>query len=152
MKTNTKYFGQIEVNSEEIIFLPEGLFGFELQKQFVLIRFFDNDDTLLCLQSLEEPDLAFILMNPFDLCSSYTPTLLDSDLKALNATASIDLCYYVIAVVHDNFEDTTVNLKCPVVVNSENRKARQIILEHSEYSMREAVISNQKKEGESCSY
>lgn len=152
MNINTKYFGPMEINSEEIIFISEGLFGFESQKQFIIIRFYDDDDTLLCLQSIEEQQLAFIVMNPFRPFPSYAPTLLNSELKSLDATASTDLCYYVIAVVREDFKDSTVNLKCPVVVNPENKKARQIILENGDYSMRQVIVSVQEKGELSCSY
>ncbi|WP_206459619.1 flagellar assembly protein FliW [Anaerovorax sp. IOR16] len=150
MKVNTKYFGELEINTEEVLSFTEGLFGFESEKQFILIRF--DDDTILCLQSLKESELAFIVMNPFHLFPNYTPMLSNSELQDLDATTSTDLFYYVIAVIHEPFQNTTINLKCPIAVNPEKKKAKQVILENSNYAMRETIVSVEEKEGLSCSY
>ncbi|MEA4987055.1 MAG: flagellar assembly protein FliW [Anaerovorax sp.] len=151
MTVNTKYFGEIEINPEEVLSFTEGLFGFESENEFILIRL-DDDETIFCLQSLKESQLAFIVINPFRLFPSYTPVLSNSELQDLDATTSTDLFYYVIAVIHEPFQNTTVNLKCPIAVNSEKRKAKQIILENSNYAMRETIVSVEEKEGLSCSY
>jgi len=151
MKINTKYFGEVEINSKEVLSFSKGLFGFESEKEFVLMHF-DEEDSIYCLQSLNEPSLAFIVPNPFDLFPQYKPQLSDSELKSLSASSSTNLFYYVIAVLREPFHESTVNLKCPIAVNSEAKKARQIILENENYSMRETFISKEEKEGLSCSY
>ncbi|WP_324824535.1 flagellar assembly protein FliW [Sinanaerobacter sp. ZZT-01] len=151
MKINTKYFGEVEINSKEVLSFSKGLFGFESEKEFVLMHF-DEEDSIYCLQSLIEPSLAFIVLNPFNLFPQYKPQLSDSELKSLSVSSSTDLFYYVITVLREPFHESTVNLKCPIAVNLETKKARQIILENENYSMRETFISKEEKEGLSCSY
>ncbi len=155
MKINTRYFGEVEINPKEAISFSEGLFGFEAEKEFVLIPF-DGEDSIYCLQSLINPQLAFIVLNPFQLLPLYAPKLSNSELSDLNATSSTELFYYVISVLREPFQNTTVNLKCPIALNPEAKKAKQIILENENYSMRETIISieekDTEKEGSSCSY
>ena len=37
MKTNTKYFGEIEYDEEAVLIFPKGLFGFEEEQRFLLL-------------------------------------------------------------------------------------------------------------------
>lgn len=146
MKINTKYFGSIEVNPTNQINFPKGLFGFEDHKSFFIIAFEENDDSLLCLQCKDEPYLAFILLNPFNIVSDYHPLLADEDLEDLQADASSSLAFYTIAVLHDDFRNTTINLKCPIVLNSDKKLAKQVILEGSDYSLRHPIVEKEKEE------
>lgn len=67
MKFETKYFGTVEVPPDEVITFPNGLFGFEEERSFLLLPFAGSDGNMLCLQSAATPSLAFIAMNPFSL-------------------------------------------------------------------------------------
>ncbi len=141
----TKYFGDIDVKDEEIITFEPGIFGFEEDTKFVLLSFLDDEgesseDFVLCLQSVSEPYLAFILMNPYYIDPSYDPyTIPEEELLDMGITETTKHSVFCIAVIKDNFEDSTINMKCPLIINMENKKARQFILEGSDYSMRESV-------------
>lgn len=147
MKINTKYFGEMNISDEEKIGFPEPLPGFEESREYVIIRFYDDDDSLLCMQSLQDPDLAFILMNPFYLLDDYVPTFSPEDLNILQADESTPLAFYAITVVHENWHDSTVNLRCPVAVNPAARKGRQLIMSDTSYSMRHPLDAPQETEG-----
>lgn len=132
----TKYFGEIEYETKDILSFPEGLYGFEDEHHFLLLPFAGSDATLLCLQSLNTASLAFVVMNPFSLKPDYAPILPRDELQALSVTRSEDLCYYVLCVVRQPVSQSTVNLKCPIVINDEARICKQVILEMPEYEMR----------------
>lgn len=144
MKLRTKYFGEMEYVQDEIIKFPEGLFGFEDEKEYLLIRFDDRDDTLLSLQSLKTPYLAFITMNPFRVMNDYEPYIADGDLDFLGVNNQELVAIYAIAVVADEVEHTTVNLKAPLVINPETKKGRQVILEDPRYTFRHRFGSAEK--------
>lgn len=135
MKTETKYFGQVEYERDDLLTFPRGLFGFEDEQSFLLLPF-EGDGTLLCLQSVATPQLAFILLDPFALDGGYAPALQPEELRELEAEKSEDLYYYTMCAVKSPVADSTVNLKCPVAVNGDTRKAAQVILEDNTYHMR----------------
>lgn len=139
MKADTMYFGMLEFNKEELICFEEDLFGFENRKDFLPVPFEAEDDTILCLQSIEDRDTSFIIMNPFRLSPDYNPQLKPEDYKRLGTSREEDLSYYVICVIRNTPEESTVNLKCPVVVNSVTRKAIQVILEDGNYRFRHSL-------------
>lgn len=136
MKVQTKYFGEVEYDSGDVIQFPTGPFGFENEHSFLLIPFDGSGGNLLCFQSTNTPSLAFVSMNPFSLLPEYDPVLQPSELKALGAAESGELGYYTLCVVKNPISDSTINLKCPVAINPETRVAQQVILETDVYQMR----------------
>ena len=64
MRLKTKYFGEIDCPEEDKLFFPDGLFGFEEEKEFFLLPFEGGEGSLLCFQSAVTPGLAFVAVNP----------------------------------------------------------------------------------------
>lgn len=136
MQLDTKYFGRITYAPEDVLEFPNGLFGFESEKRFLLLPFSGSQGNMLCLQSVAAPSPAFILMNPFSLMPDYAPELSREELKLMGVSQSHELCYYVMCVAREPVGESTVNLRCPVVVNPELRRAAQVILDTDAYHMR----------------
>ena len=135
MRLRTKYFGEIECREEDKLHFPEGLFGFEEEKEFFLLPFEGGEGSLLCFQSAATPGLAFVALNPFSLKPDYAPVLTDRELEALGVERSEDLCFYTLCVVRSPVGESTVNLRCPVAVNDQSQEAMQVILETDVYHM-----------------
>ena len=144
MKAETKYFGRIDYEPEEALSFPKGLFGFEDERSFLLLPF-EGNGTLFCLQSLTTPRLAFVAMDPFTLDGGYAPVLQPEELEALKADKSEELYYYTLCAVKDPVADSTVNLRCPIVINEDTRQAMQVILEQGEYHMRHRLADFEQK-------
>ena len=149
----------MEVDESDIIHFPYGVFGFEDMKRFVVINFdagnavgdgtddggesdesAEGGDGLLCLQSLDDAELAFVILNPFIADAAYEPKLADSDMSELRIGDATPVSFYAITVVHENLTESTVNLKCPIVINCESRTAKQVILDSDRYSLRHPLV------------
>lgn len=148
MNLLANYFGNISYTKEDIVYFPNGLFGFEEETDFLPLPFDPASDFMLSLQSVKTPSLSFIIMNPFYLLPSYEPYLSKEDQKLLQISKDFekDISYYVISVIHDEIKDCTINLKCPIAVNNQNRYACQIMLDSKDYTFRHALSTFQKKE------
>ena len=105
---------------------------------------------MISLQSLEDETLSFILMNPFMIYPDYNPKLSKQDLKELEADSPDDISFYVISVIREPSNQSTVNLRAPLAVNALNRKAKQVMLEQPEYTFRHIIGDMLQKEGEPC--
>ena len=148
LQLQTKYFGEIECDSEDVLQFPNGLFGFEEEQAFLLLPFEGSQATLLCLQSVATPGLAFVVMNPFSLKPDYAPILQEAELHTLGVSCSQELCFYVLCVVRNPVSESTVNLKCPVAINDETGKALQVILDMPEYEMRHSLSEFASREAD----
>ncbi len=136
MEIQTKHFGIMKYTEEETVHFQDGLFGFENYKSYLPIPMEPDSDAIICLQSLDDSDVAFIIMNPFLLSPAYHPKISDADRKALGNPKDEDISYYCICVLQDTLEESSINLKCPIAVNALTRAARQLILEQPEYDFR----------------
>ncbi len=150
MLLKTKYFGSIQCEEEDMLQFPEGLYGFEEEREFFLLPFEGGDGGLLCLQSVATPGLAFVAMDPFSLKPDYAPVLTAGELRAMEVERSEELCFYAFCVVREPVGESTVNLRCPVVINDRTRRATQVILESGGYEMHHPLAEFRPREGGPC--
>lgn len=143
MTIDTRDFGRMELDENELIVFRSPIYGYEHLKRFALLSDDEAGGGLLWLQSVEESDVCFILMDPEALGLPYEPELPEEvrDLLALSEAP----VFRLIAVVPNDFKDTTINLKSPVAINPEKRFAAQVILE-ADYPIRMPLFAG--KEGE----
>ncbi len=132
-------------DEEDLIVFPDGLFGFEDKKRFLPVTV-EEDERFLYLLSVEDENLSFLVANPFLLNKTYSPDILEEDYMRLEAEDSESLSLYTICVLKERPEDSTVNLKCPIVVNVKSRKAIQVILQSDEYKFRHLLKDFHNKE------
>ena len=154
MIINTAYYGSIEYKKEELIFFPEGLFGFPDLKHYLPLGLDEGDGSLLLVQSIEDSEIAFFLINPPSIFPDYCPVLQPEELSFLGAEDSGELSYYSICVINSNYLNNTVNLKCPLVINPVTRHGLQVILNGNEYSYRhllgDLLKQAEQEGGDSC--
>lgn len=125
MNILTRDFGEVEISKEDIITFDEKIYGFEEYSDFIMLYDDDFNGEYVWLQSTEEPSLCFIVANPA-LISNYNP---DFKAAAEKALGKGKYEYWLMMVVAENIKDSTVNLKSPVIINLDTKKAMQLILE-----------------------
>ena len=151
MKLETRLLGTIEYEQEEVLTFPNGLPSFEDEHKFLLLPIEGSGGGLLCLQSVTTPALSFLMMNPFSLDPSYTPVLQPKEREEMEVSRDQELCFYVLCALKRPVERSTVNLKCPIVLNPDRKLGCQVILDTQEYAMRTPVADFSKsKEDASC--
>ena len=121
-------FGELEVSDEQILDFPQGLLGFPEEKQFALMEY-KPDSPFYILQSLVDPDLTFLMINPFAFFNDYEFDMDDALMTEIGVTADNPPTVFNIATVKDKIENMTVNLAGPVLVNLRDRKAAQWVIE-----------------------
>lgn len=141
MEINTRDFGKIKINSNDIITFENGLIGLENMKRFVLLGNPDVKEWLVWLQSLDDEELALVVMQPKLIRPDYMPKLTKEDKEELEIENDNVLIYSIVVVPQD-VNQMTANLKAPLVVNIKNNKAKQIILDDDKYSIRELILAN----------
>ncbi len=141
MKINTRDFGPMELNENELLSFRCPIFGYEELSRFALLANDATDDGISWLQSVENPDVCFVLLDPDALGLPYCPSLPSDTTLQLGETGPI--AFRLIAVVPENFQDTTVNMKSPIVINTEKRLAGQVILEE-DYPIRMRLFDAQE--------
>lgn len=139
MKIESTRFGTLDVCEEQIIHFPHGIPGFLDEKAFVLFPH-DEDSPFCFLQSITEANLSFLLVDPFAFISDYEFVLEEEVLESLELSETRPPQIFLIATIRGKLEEMTVNLLAPIVVNLNQRIAKQVILDNPKYSIRHKLF------------
>lgn len=125
MKYQTRDFGEVEIQQERILEFVEPVLGYEKYQTYTLLYDKETGPGLVWLQSLEEKNVCFILLDPAVLPIEYKPSITEEEAGMLGEG---ELLYLPIASIPQDLKRATVNLRSPIVVNVKTRKAMQVIL------------------------
>jgi flagellar assembly factor FliW len=144
MKIESRDFGEIEINKEDIIKFPQGLPGFLNKKEFVIIPLEQNSPFLI-LQSVTKAKLAFIVIDPADLVLDYKFEIKEKTEEKLKIDSRQDVGVLNIVTFKDSLQEMTANLAAPLVINFKEKLAKQVILDNEKYSVKYKVFAEEKK-------
>lgn len=139
MKIETRDFGILEIEERHIINFPQPIFGFEEYSRFVLINDSNMGNGICWLQSVEERQVCFIMLNPLEIKRDYLPAVSDEVLDQLKAEPEDELDCWVLLVIGETFKQSTANLKSPIFVNHRENLGMQVILDQ-DYSIRQPIF------------
>ena len=139
MKLSTAYFGELEIEEEQIIHFPRGMFAFEDQQRFVLIPCEDVELPIAWLQSLDDADLAFVVMSPFVFRPDYEFKISDEVEAELEIKSPSDVTVLVLLVIPEDVNQMTANLLAPIVINILSKRGRQVILDDKQYTTKHVL-------------
>lgn len=143
MKVRTTRFGELEVNSDDLLTFNEGIFGFENLKKYFVVD--PGDSTLiLWLQSTEDEKVAFPVIEPKIFKPDYIAKLLPADLNGLDLDSLQSAKLYSILTIPGNVTEMSANLKAPIVINSAKKIGKQIVLQDSKLSVKHEMYKDLK--------
>jgi flagellar assembly factor FliW len=138
MQVKTKHFGEVDLDENKIIHFEGGILGFEEYKDYTIL--FDNEDgvqpNISWLQSIDEPSLSIPVISPFLIKEDYNPEIEDEFLKSLDKLTDANLVVMVSITVPSDVSKISANLKAPFILNSDSRKGVQVIVENSDYEVK----------------
>ena len=136
MTIETKLFGEIAVDESKLISFLQGIIGFPELKDFLLIHDGDGNGNIKWMQSVQEPAFAMPVVDPLTVIPEYNPDIEDELLKPLGEITEENMLVIVTITVPKEIEKMTVNLKAPIIINSESRKAAQLIIDSDRYQVK----------------
>jgi len=139
MIVNTKSNGPVEVTDDHLLSVPEGIFGFEDYTKYALI---DSDyEPFIWLQSVEKPEVAFLIVDPFLICSNYETDIDDESLKKIGISKPEDIIIMTIVTVPSSGSPITANFAGPLVINKTTRQCMQVILNDNRWSTKVDIMA-----------
>ena len=86
------------------------------------------------------------------LIDDYGPIVEDELMKNIGDPADADILMFVTLSIPSDLTKMTANLKAPIIINTEGRKAIQVIVENEDYKVKfnayEAIQKMKEKAGE----
>ncbi len=139
-KVNTDRFGELEVDESRIITFKDGIPAFEDEHEFIILPY-DEESPYYFMQSLKKPSLAFLLTIPEIFFADYSAEIDDDTINELEIKdAEKVLVYAMITIPNGSVRYMTANLLAPLVINIENMKAKQIVMDKSNYTTKHRLF------------
>ncbi|MEZ0537222.1 flagellar assembly protein FliW [Caldicellulosiruptoraceae bacterium PP1] len=136
----TRVFGELEVTEENIIVFEDGIPAFENLKKFIIVE--EKDSPFKWLQSLDDKDIAFVIINPFEVVQNYEFDIPDEVISKLEIESIEDVVVFSIAVIPENIKETRINLRAPIIINVNKKKGMQVVLDDERYRIRFYLFQN----------
>ena len=129
----TSRFGSLDINEDKIITMTTPFLGFPAERRFILLPH-GSDSPFWWLQAVDNPNLAFVVIEPGKIAPQYKPTIAPHFQEELQVTNQNDLEILVILTIPKGRpEAMTANLLGPVVFNPDQKLAKQILLDPAQY-------------------
>jgi flagellar assembly factor FliW len=135
--------GTLEVDEEKIIHFPVGILGFSEYHRYVVVE--QEDSAFSFLQSMDDPELSFVIIMPELVRSDYSVQLNEEEIELLQIESPEDCKVYGIVTIPENVADMTVNLQAPVVINAKTLLGAQFIIPGDRYHTKHNVIAEMHK-------
>jgi flagellar assembly factor FliW len=132
---NTLRFGVVKVPDDKLITMERPILGFEQMTSFCLIDV-PELAPFLWLQSTDDPAVAFLVVNPCVFYPSYRIEINPKEIAELRVAKPQNIETYVIVSLADDPGQISVNLQGPILINTENSLAKQLVLVNSQYQVR----------------
>ncbi len=146
MQIQTALFGAIQIENTDIIHFPEAIPGFPEEKEFVLIPL-EEDSPFYYLQSIKTRELCLVAANPFTFFSDYEIKLTDEALEKLDIDREEpSIAIYTILTIPEDFKKTTANLLGPIIININNKKGLQFIIQNPDYNTKHFIFPQNQAE------
>ena len=136
MQLETAHFGVINIEEEDVIYFPEGIPGFENSKKYALIGNDTGEAVFFWLQSVDMPELCFVVTDPFMVYDGYGVDVDDDDVELLKITDANKVLTLTIVIIPENINEIRVNLKAPILINMEKKLGKQIIQKNDNLPIR----------------
>jgi|CXWL01.1.fsa_nt_gi flagellar assembly factor FliW len=143
----TQRFGRIEIPEREMITMARPILGFEMLRTFTLLELPD----LLpfrWFQSVEEPTIAFLVVNPAIFFPEYRIKIHSNEIAELGVSSANRIETYVIVTLGQSDKGTTANLQGPLLINPESRLAKQLVLGNSQYDVNHPLVPTRREEAQ----
>ena len=118
--------GRRVVDMERVIHFPQGLVGFEEEREFVLLQL-RPDAAMLILQSMKTPQLGLLVADPFSFIDSFKPVMGEAEMALLQLQNLDDAAILVtVSIPNGQPDNATLNLSGPVIINHQARIGMQV--------------------------
>jgi flagellar assembly factor FliW len=139
MQLDTLRFGPVEVDEGKLITFENGIPGLEEYSRYALLQFEDSYP-IVWLQSVDDGGVCLPVLDTFVVLTGYVFDIDDEDVKLLQLKGPEDLHVVSVLVIPDDIQRMTVNLAAPIIINTATGKAKQIMLNGSDYNVRVPIF------------
>lgn len=144
MKIVTLRFGELDIPEDKIVDFPKGILGFEQFHRYVILHREDSEP-FRWLQSIEDPNLAFVISNPAFFFPGYKIEMSLRELEDIEVDETTNVETYVIVTIPKDISQMSANLQGPLLINVDKSIAKQTVLVNSPYTIQHFIMDELEK-------
>jgi flagellar assembly factor FliW len=144
LKLETMSFGNLEYEEQAVIQLLEGMLGFPKLKKYILVEE-PESQPFKWLQSVEDPYVAFAVVDPHTLFKGYRCAIELDDVRTLEISDQAEVTTLAVVVLAEDPAHSTINLKAPVLINHKKMRGKQVVLQEPSYGTQQAILGDAKR-------
>lgn len=133
MKITTRDFGELEIKDDSVVTIPDGIIGFEDVQKYAIISPLGDEKFPMWLQAVEKPEPCFVVYDPWQIYPDYAFEIDEETQNLLKAKDDEEMRLLAVAIIPEDYKKTTINLRCPIVLNPRTNIAVQVLLEDYEF-------------------
>jgi flagellar assembly factor FliW len=138
LRITTTRFGELELEDDKLITMPDGMVGFS-ERRFIILNPV-NGGPFSWFQALENPFLTFVVVDPTPFFPGYRVKLTREEYAKLQLEPGDEIVLLCVATMSRDPRQITVNLQGPIVLNPACMIARQVVLE-GEHTTRQPLFA-----------
>jgi len=139
VKVATKAYGLIDVDERQKIIFPQGLFGFENLKSYLLLD--AERQPFYWLQSIDMEQVAFVLLSPFLFRPDYELNISNEELAEIGIHSPEKALVFSIITIPPDGSPMTANLQGPLVINRDTRTGKQAVLSDTRWKTKHDIMA-----------
>lgn len=144
MKISTTRFGELNVPENLILKMTKPVLGFEMLRRYIIVET-EDFEPFKWLQSVDDPEVAFVIINPLLFFPDYTIEVNPKEIEELKVENVDDIITHAIVSIPQNYTRMTINLQGPILINSKTRLAKQLVLVNSSYGIKHKLFESNVK-------
>jgi len=137
MRILTRPNGETDIDERQLVSLPWGLLGFEDLRRWALLD--AAQPPFYWLQSLERPEIAFVLIDPRTFRPDYEPGADPEELAALELASDEERLVFAIVTLPAESTRMSANLQGPLLINRRTRVGRQLVSVDPRWGVRHVI-------------
>jgi len=139
LKIATKAYGLIDVDERQKIVFPNGLFGFEKLKDYLLLD--AERQPFYWLQSMDAEEVAFVLVNPFLFRPDYEVNVSNEEVDGIGIRSPEKALIFSIVTIPQDGSPMTANLQGPLIINRDTRMGKQAVLTDDRWKTKHDIMA-----------
>ena len=116
----------------------KGILGFEDYNDFV-VKDIEDNEVFKIIESKSDANVSIVIVSPFEIEEDYTVQIPEATIESLDIKSQEDVIIYTTVTLSSDMKKTTTNLRAPIVINSKNYLAEQIILSDDKYKIKHPI-------------
>lgn len=124
---------------QSLVTFMKGLPGFENLKDYTVQQY---DELFGYLNSVTNPLVGFLIVNPFDFYPDYEIEISETFLEEIEITSRDQVTVRCIVTWNSDRHKVTLNLLAPLIINSEKQYGKQIVLQNVPYTTKQLLWAN----------